>query len=222
MSSEKATTMLVDSVHLSFGERTVLQSVYLTAEKGKVTGVLGRNGSGKSCLFRCIMGALKPLNMFVRFGEQMKTDYAHIGERVRFLPQYQFSPAKMTLGEAFRLYGVDYDGLVTFDEKYHRYQRKTFAELSGGEARLAEIYMVLCSESEFCILDEPFSYLSPLHVEKLRDLIATKKEDKGIIVSDHQYEEIIGMSDDLFLLKDGYTFPIKSREDLITHGYIYA
>ncbi|MBQ3881984.1 MAG: ATP-binding cassette domain-containing protein [Bacteroidales bacterium] len=99
--------MLVDSVHLSFGERTVLQSVYLTAEKGKVTGVLGRNGSGKSCLFRCIMGALKPLNMFVRFGDEMKTDYAHIGERVRFLPQYQFSPAKMTLGEAFRLYGVD-------------------------------------------------------------------------------------------------------------------
>ncbi|MBQ3881985.1 MAG: hypothetical protein II730_05735 [Bacteroidales bacterium] len=59
-------------------------------------------------------------------------------------------------------------------------------------------------------------------MEKLRDLIATKKEDKGIIVSDHQYEEIIGISDELFLLKDGYTFPIKSRDDLIKHGYIYA
>ena len=200
---------------------TVLQSAFLTAETGKVTGVLGRNGCGKSSLFRCIMGGLKPLNMFVRFDDDMDTDYAHIGTRVRYLPQNLFIPGKMTLNEAFRLYGVDYDGLVTFENKFHNYQRKSFRELSGGEARIAEMYLVLMSESVFCILDEPFTNIAPAHVEKMRALIEERKAGKGIIVSDHLYEDIIKVSDDLFLLKDGYTFPIKSREDLIRHGYIF-
>lgn len=109
MQSDKTNRMLVDSVHLQFGSHTVLQSAFLTAESGRVTGVLGRNGTGKSCMFKCIVGGLKPQNMFVRFNDEPKTDYAHIGERVKYLPQNLFVPGKFTLGEAFRLYGVDYD-----------------------------------------------------------------------------------------------------------------
>ena len=77
----------------------------------------------------------------------------------------------MSLGEAFMLYGVDYDGLVSFDPKFHTYQRKQLWEMSGGEARIAEIYLVLNSEAEFCILDEPFSNIAPKHVEKMQELI---------------------------------------------------
>lgn len=120
----------------------------------------------------------------------------------------------------FPCMGVDYEGLVTFDTRFHRYQRKTFKELSGGEARLAEMYLVLMSDAEFCILDEPFSNIAPNCIEKMQDLIREQKENKGIIVSDHMYEDILEITDDLFLLRDGYTFPIKSREDLIRNGYI--
>lgn len=212
--------MLVDSVHLEFGRQTVLQSVFITSETGKVTGLLGRNGSGKSSLFKCIMGGIKAQNRFVRFDDEQKTDYAHIGNKVKYLPQNLFMPAKMTLGKAFDLYGVDYDGLVSFDTKFHAYQRKQFRDLSGGEARIAEMYLVLNSESEFCILDEPFSNIAPNCVEKMQELIQEQKQYKGIIVSDHMYEAIIQITDDLFLLRDGYTFPVKSREDLVRHGYI--
>lgn len=66
--------MLVDSVHLEFGKLTVLQSAFVTSERGKVTGVLGRNGTGKSCLFKCIMGGIKPQNIFVRFNDEQSTD----------------------------------------------------------------------------------------------------------------------------------------------------
>lgn len=59
--------------------------------------------------------------MFVRFNDEPKTDYAHIGERVKYLPQNLFVPGKFTLGEAFRLYGVDYDELVRFDPKFHSF-----------------------------------------------------------------------------------------------------
>lgn len=220
MQSDKENILLVDSVHLEFGQNQVLQSAYLTARTGHVTGVLGRNGTGKSCLFKCIMGGIKPQNIFIRFNDEMSTDYGHIGKRVKYLPQNLFMPSNMTLDEAFTLYGVDYDGLVTFDTKYHMYQRRTFKELSGGEARIVEMYLVLMSDAEFCILDEPFSNIAPNCVEKMQVLIQEQKKNKGIIVSDHLYEDILEVADDLFLLRDGYTFPIKSREDLIQHGYI--
>lgn len=220
MQSDKENILLVDSVHLEFGQNQVLQSAYLTARTGRVTGVLGRNGTGKSCLFKCIMGGIKPQNIFIRFNDEMSTDYGHIGKRVKYLPQNLFMPSNMTLDEAFTLYGVDYDGLVTFDTKYHMYQRRTFKELSGGEARIVEMYLVLMSDAEFCILDEPFSNIAPNCVEKMQVLIQEQKKNKGIIVSDHLYEDILEVADDLFLLRDGYTFPIKSREDLIHHGYI--
>ena len=220
MQSDKQNTLLVDSVHLEFRDKQVLQSAFLTAEKGKVTGVLGRNGCGKSCLFKCIMGGIKPQNMFIRFGEEQDTDYAHIGNRVKYLPQNLFMPANVSLDEAFKLYRVDYDGLVSFAPKFHPFQHKRFKELSGGEARVVEMYLVLNTDCEFCILDEPFSNIAPIYVEKMEELITEQKRHKGIIVSDHLYEAIMQVADDLFLLRDGYTFPIKSREDLIHHGYI--
>ena len=212
--------LLVDSVHLEFDNLQVLQSAFITAQTGTVTGVLGRNGCGKSCLFKCIMGGIKPQNIFVRFNDETETDYAHIGNRVKYLPQNVFMPTNMTLGEAFDLYGVDYDGLVAFENKFHTYQRMTSGQLSGGEVRIAEMYMVLNSEAEFCILDEPFSNVAPKYVEMIQQLIQQHKTTKGIIISDHMYESVMDITDDLFLLRDGYTFPIKSREDLIHHGYI--
>ena len=212
--------LLVDSVHLEFDKLQVLQSAFITAQTGRVTGVLGRNGCGKSCLFKCIMGGIKPQNIFVRFNDEPETDYAHIGKRVKYLPQNVFMPTNMTLGEAFDLYEIDYNGLVAFDNKYHTYQRMTSGQLSGGEVRIAEMYMVLNSEAEFCILDEPFSNVAPKYVEMMQQLIQQHKATKGIIISDHMYEQVMDITDGLFLLRDGYTFPIKSREDLIHHGYI--
>ena len=218
MSSDN--TLLVDSVHLEFGRTQVLQSAFLTARTGRVTGVLGRNVTGKSCLFKCIMGGIKPQNIFIRFNDERDTDYGHIGKRVKYLPQQVFLPGNMTLGEAYSLYGVDYDGLVTFDPRFHPYQRRRVKEMSGGEVRVAEMYLILNAEAEFCILDEPFSNIAPKYVEKMQQMIREQKERKGIIISDHLYESVIGVTDDLFLLRDGYTFVIKSREDLIQHGYI--
>lgn len=212
--------LLVDSVHLEFGQQQVLQSAFITAQTGRVTGVLGRNGCGKSCLFKCIMGGIKAQNIFIRLNDDPDTDYAHIGNRIKYLPQNSFIPDKITLGEAFRLYDVDYDGLVSFDPKFHTMQRRELRELSGGEVRIAEMYLILNSKAEFCILDEPFSNVAPKYVEKMQELIQQHKVDKGIIISDHMYESVMGITDDLYLLRDGYTFPIKSREDLIHHGYI--
>lgn len=219
MSSLQHNSLLVDSVRLAFGTHLVLSGAYLTSETGKVTGLLGRNGSGKSCLFKCIMGNIKPQQGFVRVNDG-NTDRNHIGRYVRYLPQTPLIPAGMTLEKAFNLYEVDYEGLVRNFTRFHRYHFKTPSELSGGEARVAEMYLVLMSDVPFCILDEPFAQIAPIHAEKMKELIAEQKEKKGIIVSDHLYESIIEVADDLFVIDGGYTCPVHAREDLVRHGYL--
>lgn len=219
MSSSQHNSLLVDSVRLAFGTHLVLSGAYMTSETGKVTGLLGRNGSGKSCLFKCIMGNIKPQQGFVRVNDG-NTDRNHIGRYVRYLPQTPLIPAGMTLEKAFNLYGVDYEGLVRNFTRFHRYHFKTPSELSGGEVRVAEMYLVLMSDVSFCILDEPFAQIAPIHAEKMKELIAEQKEKKGIIVSDHLYESIIEVADDLFVIDGGYTCPVHAREDLVRHGYL--
>ena len=214
--------LLIDSVQLHFCENTVLQSAYVTSYKGRVTGVLGRNGTGKSCLFKCIMGGIRPQNKYIRLNDEPRTDYGHIGLRVKYLPQDHFIPPGITLPQAYELYGVDYEGLVRFDDKYDCYRNHKVKMLSGGDRRIAELYLILNSDAEFCILDEPFSNIAPVYDDKIRAMISEQKANKGIIVTDHIYEEILRVADDLFLLRDGFTYQIHSRDDLVRLGYIMS
>ena len=214
--------LLIDSVQLRFGDNVVLQSAYVTSYKGRVTGVLGRNGTGKSCLFKCIMGGIRPQNKYIRLNDEPRTDYGHIGLRVKYLPQVHFIPPGMTLPQAYELYGVDFEGLVRFDDKFDCLRSQKVKELSGGERRIAELYMILNSDAEFCVLDEPFSNIAPIYDEKIRAIIQEQKANKGIIITDHVYEEILRVADDLFLLRDGFTYQIHSRDDLVRLGYIFA
>jgi ABC-type lipopolysaccharide export system ATPase subunit len=129
-------------------------------------------------------------------------------------------PEEMTLKEAFRLYGVDF---WTFVLRFPQYSGKYHArlwEMSGGEARLAELYLVLMSDAEFCILDEPFSQVDPVHVEAVQRMIRERSIELGIIVTDHLYEAISTVADNLFVLADGYTVPVESRDDLVRYGYL--
>lgn len=214
--------LLIDSVQLRFGDNVVLQSAYVTSYKGRVTGVLGRNGTGKSCLFKCIMGGIRPQNKYIRLNDEPRTDYGHIGLRVKYLPQVHFIPPGMTLPQAYELYGVDFEGLVRFDDKFDCLRDSKVKELSGGERRIAELYMILNTDAEFCVLDEPFSNIAPIYDEKIRAMIQEQKANKGIIITDHVYEEILKVADDLFLLRDGFTYQIHSRDDLVRLGYIFA
>ncbi|MBR5158053.1 MAG: ATP-binding cassette domain-containing protein [Bacteroidaceae bacterium] len=220
MEEDERGKLLIDSVQLDFGKTTVLQCAYMTAYKGKVTGVLGRNGTGKSCLFKCIMGGIRPQNKFIRLNDEERTDYGHIGLRVKYLPQEHFIPRGMRVGRAFELYGVDYNKMIAFSPAYEDYKNMKFKDLSGGEQRIAELFLVLNADAEFCILDEPFSNIAPCYDEKIRNLILEQKATKGIIITDHIYEEIIKVADDLYLLRDGYTHQIHSREDLVRLEYI--
>ena len=211
--------LVVDSVVVRFGERTVVSGGYVTTRTGRVTGLLGRNGAGKSCMFRALMGGLKVDYVSVHM-DGKSLDINKIGLSVKYLPQGRMIPDGLTLRDAFRLYQVDFCEFVFLFPKYSGKYHDRVWEMSGGEARLAELYLVLMAESPFCILDEPFSQIDPVHIESVQRLIRVKSREKGIIVTDHNYEAISTVADQLFVLSDGYTHPVESRDDLVRHGYL--
>ena len=211
--------LVVDSVVVRFGEKTVLSGGYITSQTGMVTGLLGRNGTGKSCMFRALMGGLKVDYVIVHIDET-PIDRNKIGQRIKYLPQDRMLPRGMTIKRAFELYNVNFWEFANRFPKYARYYHTAPWEMSGGEARMAELYLVLMMEGDFCILDEPFSQISPIYIETAQQLIREKSLEKGIIVTDHNYEVISKVVDNLFVIADGYTFPVESRADLVRHGYL--
>ena len=211
--------LVVDSVVVRFGEKKVVSGGYITVRTGVVTGLLGRNGAGKSCMFRALMGGLKVDYVSVHAdGKPIDTDT--IGLTVKYLPQGRMIPEGLTLKKAFQLYQVDFWAFVILFPKYAGKYHARLWEMSGGEARLAELYLVLMTEAPFCILDEPFSQIDPIHIEAVQQLIREKSREKGIIVTDHNYEAISSVADQLFVLADGYTHPVESRDDLVRYGYL--
>lgn len=211
--------LIVDSVVVRFGEKTVLSGGYITSETGMVTGLLGRNGAGKSCMFRALMGGLKVENVMVSMDEA-PVDRQIIGRSIKYLPQGKLLPDGITLKRAFELYGVNYWGFINRFPRYSRYHDAALWELSGGEVRLAELCLVLLSESPFYILDEPFSQIDPVNIEAVQKLIRERSQDHGIIVTDHNYDAISSVADNLFVIADGYTSPVHCREDLVRYGYL--
>lgn len=211
--------LIVDSVVVRFGDKTVLSGGYITSETGMVTGLLGRNGAGKSCMFRALMGGLKVENVMVSI-DGVPVDRQIIGQCVKYLPQGRMLPENIKLHKAFDLFGVNYWSFVNRFPKYSRFHDSAIWELSGGEVRLAELCLVLLSEAPFYILDEPFSQIDPVNIEAVKRLIRERCQDHGIIVTDHNFDAISSVADNLFVIADGYTAPVHSRDDLVRFGYL--
>ena len=213
--------LIVDSVVVRFGQKTVLSGGYITSETGMVTGLLGRNGAGKSCMFRALMGGLKVENVMVSI-DGKPVDRRKIGYSIKYLPQGRLIPEGMKLHRAFDLYGVKYWTFVNRAPQFSRHYDSPIHELSGGEARLAELYLVLLSDAPFYILDEPFTQVDPVNIDEVKALIRERSADHGIIVTDHNYDALSSVADNLFVIADGYTSPVHCREDLVRHGYLRA
>ena len=213
--------LIVDSVVVRFGQKTVLSGGYITSETGMVTGLLGRNGAGKSCMFRALMGGLKVENVMVSI------DGKPCGPEKDRQPHQIPAPGPVDSGRDETAPGLRplWRKLLDLREpraQFSRHYDSPIYELSGGEARLAELYLVLLSDAPFYILDEPFTQVDPVNIDEVKALIRERSADHGIIVTDHNYDAISSVADNLFVIADGYTSPVHCREDLVRHGYLRA
>ena len=212
-------TLEVDSILLSFKNKRILQDIYLKTETGKITGLLGRNGSGKSCLMKIIYGELALENKSIRInGQSFRSNYRS-PKQMNYLPQFQFSPNSILVKRLFKDFEIDFSTFIQLFPSFEKFYTTPLKNLSGGERRIVEIYAILMTKSDFCMLDEPFSQVMPLHIEGIKRLILQQKECKGIIITDHLYEHIIDICDSLYVLKDGKTHLVKQIQDIEDLGY---
>jgi ABC-type multidrug transport system ATPase subunit len=210
----------LDNVELYFKNKRILSGIYLKAETGKVTAILGSNGCGKSCLLNIAFGTLKPKYKLIRLNNKPILKPLYATSIVKYLPQYNFIPDGMKLSFVFKLYDVDWSIFAENFEAFSIYEHSKIRALSGGERRIVETYIILKSKSEIIILDEPFSHLAPLHVETVKQMITEEKKNKVIIISDHMYHHIIETSDTIYLLKNGTTKKIENLKELEDYKYL--
>ena len=210
----------LDNVELYFKNKRILNGIYLKAETGKVTAILGINGCGKSSLLNIAFGNLKPKYMLIRLDNKPLLKPLYKTKLVKYLSQYNFIPNGMKLSLVFNLYNIDWDNFIKDFDSFSEYKHARFRGLSGGERRLVETYIILKAKSEIVILDEPFSHLAPLHIERVKQLITEEKEQKIIIISDHMYRHIIDSSDTIYLLQNGTTKKIEQLTELEDYKYL--
>lgn len=213
-------TVEIDSVELSFDQKKILYGVYLKGETGKITGVLGRNGSGKTCLLRILFGGLKPTYKNIRLDGNHLKESLFERNLVAYLPQHKMLPVNMKISRAFDFFQANWSNFTNTFDSFGIYTNSKINELSSGELRVIETYLILNSGKKIILLDEPFSFVAPIYVEKFKKLILEKKNDSAIIITDHFYREILSISDSTYLLKNGYSKLIQSKKDLENEGYI--
>ncbi|MEZ4797584.1 MAG: ABC transporter ATP-binding protein [Flavobacteriaceae bacterium] len=210
----------IDNVELYFKNKAILNGIYLKAETGKVTGILGSNGCGKSCLLQIVFGSLKPKYKLVRIDNKPILKPLYQTGWVKFLPQHALIPKNLSFKHVFKLYEVNWQEFVATFEEFMGCEVYKSKHLSGGQVRLIETYITLKSESKIVLLDEPFSHLAPLHIEKIIDLIEEEKVKKAIIITDHFYNNIIEVSDDIYLFKNGASKFINHLLELEDYKYL--
>jgi ABC-type multidrug transport system ATPase subunit len=211
----------VDSVRKLFDNKLIVSDVYLKCETSNIIGLLGRNGSGKSTLLKIIFGIVSAENKCIRIDGTVRNKTSKVLKEISYLHQEQFIPNYFQVKKAISLsIGVLEKEEFLDDNLIQSIFNKKISQLSSGELRYLEIKLVLYNSSKFVLLDEPFNGLSPLMVEKVIQLIKENSFKKGIIIKDHDYENVMAIATQLLLMKEGKIHTIKDKTDLVEKGYL--
>ncbi len=211
----------IDSVLKSFGGNPVLTDIYLKCETGDILGMLGRNGSGKSTLLKILFGTLPADRKFIRIdGEVLDKPY-NARNVLSFLPQNNFLPQNLAVEKVVELY-LEKRFVASFfiDQVLDGLRKCKVSNLAGGEMRYLEIKLLLSIDSKFVLLDEPFNGVSPILIEVIKGLIKEASKVKGIILTDHDYRNVLDVANRYCLVFDGGIKQISNKGELVKWGYI--
>jgi len=210
----------LDNVELSYGNKQILYGVYIKSEKGKITGILGSNGCGKTSLLRIFFGNLGCNNKLIRINGKATLKKLYSTENVRLLPQTEFLPKKMKLYRLFRLHNVIWESFIAKFTDFSKYKNYTLSMLSGGERRIIAIWLTIKSNSDLVLLDEPFTHITPITRNIIKKELIAEKENKAILITDHLYKDLIEITDDLYFIKDGCSRRVENTQELCDLGYL--
>ena len=210
--------------------KQVVNGVSLEVKSGEIVGLLGPNGAGKTTTFYMIVGIIKPDNGSVFIDDQDISQLpihrrARLG--IQYLPQEPSVFRKLTVAENILaiLQTIDLDKaarkerlaeLLNELKISHLANNKAYS-LSGGERRRVEITRALVTAPQFILLDEPFAGIDPLAVNDIQMIIQNLKEkDLGILISDHNVRETLGVCDRAYILNEGLILEEGTPERIVS------
>ena len=211
-----------------YGKRTVVDHVSFRVAPGEVVGLLGPNGAGKTTSFYAVVGLVRPDGGQVTLGDDDLTrDPMHVRARkgVGYLPQEPSVFRKLSVEDnivaILELQGLDkveasnrLEALL--DEFNLQKVRKSMGDvLSGGERRRTEIARALASNPAFILLDEPFAGVDPIAVEDIQRIVdQLRHKGIGVLITDHNVQETLHITDRAYLLFEGKILKEGSAEEL--------
>ena len=200
-----------------YGKRTVVNNVSFDVNQGEIVGLLGPNGAGKTTSFYMVVGLVKPDKGEVFLDGENITRlpmYKRAQMGIGYLPQEASIFRKLSVEdnisavlEMTKLTGKEQrNKLEELIEEFHlAHVRKSNGDvLSGGERRRTEIARALAVNPKFILLDEPFAGIDPIAVEDIQSIVATLKyKNIGILITDHNVQETLSITDRAYLLFEG-------------------
>ena len=210
-------TLRTEHLIKKYGKRTVVNDVSIGLEQGEIVGLLGPNGAGKTTTFYMTTGLFTANAGKIFLNDKDITDYpmykrAQLG--IGYLPQEASVFRKMTVEDNI----MSVLEMTKFSKDYQKQKleqlisefnlahvRKNLGDrLSGGERRRTEIARCLAIEPKFVMLDEPFAGVDPIAVQEIQDVVwRLKDKNIGILITDHNVDETLMITDRAYLLFEG-------------------
>ena len=217
-----------------YGKRTVVNDVSIHLEQGEIVGLLGPNGAGKTTTFYMTTGLVSPNDGKIFLNDTEITTmpvYRRAKLGIGYLPQEASVFRKMTVEDNIR----SVLEMTNFSKEYQEekleqlikefnlgHVRQNIGDrLSGGERRRTEIARCLAIEPKFVMLDEPFAGVDPIAVQEIQDVVwRLKDKNIGILITDHNVDETLMITDRAYLLFEGKILFHGTPEELAANSIV--
>jgi lipopolysaccharide export system ATP-binding protein len=211
-----------------YGQRQVVRSVSVHVDQGEIVGLLGPNGAGKTTTFYMMVGFVQPTSGKVFLDEVDVTHdamYKRAQKGVGYLPQEPSVFRKLSVEDNIKAVlemtelnkSEQRDKLESLISEFRleKVRKNSGDSLSGGERRRTEIARSLASNPKFILLDEPFAGIDPIAVEDIQYIVAKlKTKNIGILITDHNVQETLSITDRAYLMFEGNILKAGSAEEL--------
>ena len=235
-----ASRLQADGLRKSYGSRLVVKDVHLAVAAGEVVGLLGPNGAGKTTTFYMVVGLVRadagtieidgravhglPIHQRARLGLSYLPQEASIfrkltvEENIRAVLELQLDER----GRALKKDAIDTQlARLLHELGIEKLHDSPAPALSGGERRRVEIARALATQPRFILLDEPFAGIDPIAVIEIQRIVGyLRKRGIGVLITDHNVRETLGICDRAYIISDGQVLAEGTPQQIIDHAEV--
>jgi len=224
----KKMSLSADSLSKTYGTKKVVDDISIKVTQSEIVGLLGPNGAGKTTTFYSIVGLIKPDSGVVHIGSENITKlpmYKRARKGIGYLAQEASVFRNLSVRDNILavLEGTELSKIQQKERvdsllgefSLEGIQNNMGSVLSGGERRRTEIARALAKEPKFILLDEPFAGVDPIAVEEIQNIVySLKKKNIGILITDHNVDETLSITDRAYLMFEGKLLRSGTSEEL--------